>query len=34
MPFGICHACGSSDLEIFQGEELKIKELEVEELCV
>ncbi|MBE9228063.1 hydrogenase maturation nickel metallochaperone HypA [Phormidium sp. LEGE 05292] len=34
MPYGICHACGSSDLEIFQGEELKIKELEVEELCV
>ncbi|MFB2833678.1 hydrogenase maturation nickel metallochaperone HypA [Floridanema evergladense] len=34
VPFGICHACGSSDLEIFQGEELKIKELEVEELCV
>lgn len=34
MPFGICPSCGSSDLEIFQGEELKIKELELEELCV
>jgi hydrogenase nickel incorporation protein HypA/HybF len=33
QPFGICD-CGSSDLEIIQGEELKIKTLEVEELCV
>jgi hydrogenase nickel incorporation protein HypA/HybF len=33
QPFGICH-CGSTDLEILQGEELKIKKLEVEELCV
>lgn len=34
MPFGICLTCNSPDLEIIQGEELKIKELEVEELCV
>jgi hydrogenase nickel incorporation protein HypA/HybF len=33
QPFGICR-CGSTDLEILQGEELKIKTLEVEELCV
>ena len=34
QPFGICDRCGSVELEIIQGEELKIKELEVEELCV
>jgi hydrogenase nickel incorporation protein HypA/HybF len=33
QPFGICD-CGSTNLEILQGEELKLKELEVEELCV
>jgi hydrogenase nickel incorporation protein HypA/HybF len=33
QPFGIC-TCGSTDLDIVRGEELKIKELEVEELCV
>jgi hydrogenase nickel incorporation protein HypA/HybF len=33
QPFGVCR-CGSTDLEILLGEELKIKELEVEELCV
>jgi hydrogenase nickel incorporation protein HypA/HybF len=33
QPFGIC-ACGSVDLEILQGQELKIKTLETEELCV
>lgn len=33
QPFGIC-GCGSTELEILQGEELKIKELEVEESCV
>ena len=33
-PFGICDRCGSVELEIIQGEELKIKEMEVEELCV
>ncbi|MDX2100209.1 MAG: hydrogenase maturation nickel metallochaperone HypA [Leptolyngbyaceae cyanobacterium bins.59] len=32
-PFGICD-CGSRDLEIIQGQELKIKELETEEICV
>ena len=34
QPFGICDRCGSVELEIIQGEELKIKEMEVEELCV
>ncbi len=33
QPFGIC-GCGSRDLEIIAGEELKIKEMEIEELCV
>ncbi|HAX78074.1 MAG TPA: hydrogenase maturation nickel metallochaperone HypA [Cyanobacteria bacterium UBA11372] len=33
QPFGIC-GCGSTDLEIIAGEELKIKEMEIEELCV
>jgi hydrogenase nickel incorporation protein HypA/HybF len=33
VPFGVCD-CGSRDLELIQGEELKIKELEMEELCV
>lgn len=32
-PFGVC-ACGSSDLELVQGQELNLKELETEELCV
>jgi hydrogenase nickel incorporation protein HypA/HybF len=32
-PFGICE-CGSLQIEILTGEELKIKEMEVEELCV
>jgi hydrogenase nickel incorporation protein HypA/HybF len=34
QPFGIC-TCGSSDIEIIQGQELNIKALEVEteELC-
>ena len=32
-PFGICE-CGSVKLDIIAGEELKIKEIEVEELCV
>jgi hydrogenase nickel incorporation protein HypA/HybF len=32
-PFGICE-CGSMKLDIITGEELKIKEIEVEELCV
>ena len=34
QPFGICDRCGSVELEIIQGKELKIKEMEVEELCV
>ncbi|MEB3281644.1 MAG: hydrogenase maturation nickel metallochaperone HypA [Lyngbya sp.] len=33
QPFGICHACNSVELDIIQGEELNIKEMEVEELC-
>jgi hydrogenase nickel incorporation protein HypA/HybF len=32
-PFGICE-CGSMDLIFIQGQELQIKELELEELCV
>ena len=34
QPWGICDHCGSVELEIIQGEELKIKEMEVEEICV
>ena len=32
-PFGKCN-CGSLQLDLIAGEELKIKEIEVEELCV
>ncbi|WP_427162277.1 hydrogenase maturation nickel metallochaperone HypA [Aliinostoc sp. HNIBRCY26] len=32
-PFGLCK-CGSVHLDILTGEELKIKEIEVEEVCV
>jgi hydrogenase nickel incorporation protein HypA/HybF len=32
-PFGICE-CGSTKLDLISGEELKIKEIEIEELCV
>jgi len=32
-PFGICE-CGSMDLTLIHGQELQIKELELEELCV
>lgn len=32
-PFGICN-CGSVKLDLISGEELKIKEIEIEELCV
>jgi hydrogenase nickel incorporation protein HypA/HybF len=32
-PFGIC-SCGSVQLNLITGEELKIKEIEIEELCV
>lgn len=34
QPFGICDRCGSTEIEIIQGQELKIKEMEIEELCV
>lgn len=33
QPFGIC-GCGSVHLDVITGEELKIKEIEVEEVCV
>jgi hydrogenase nickel incorporation protein HypA/HybF len=33
QPFGICD-CGSMQIDIVQGEELTIKELETEALCV
>jgi hydrogenase nickel incorporation protein HypA/HybF len=32
-PFGIC-TCGSVQLDLITGEELKIKEIEIEEICV
>jgi hydrogenase nickel incorporation protein HypA/HybF len=32
-PFGKC-GCGSIHLDLIAGEELKIKEIEIEELCV
>ena len=32
-PFGVCQ-CGSVQLDLITGEELKIKEIEIEELCV
>ncbi|KAB8334396.1 hydrogenase maturation nickel metallochaperone HypA [Scytonema tolypothrichoides VB-61278] len=32
-PFGICR-CGSVHLDLIAGEELKIKEIEIEEVCV
>ncbi|WYL96144.1 MAG: hydrogenase maturation nickel metallochaperone HypA [Gloeotrichia echinulata IR180] len=32
-PFGICQ-CGSLELDLINGEELKIKEIEIEEVCV
>ncbi|QLE54051.1 hydrogenase maturation nickel metallochaperone HypA [Nostoc sp. TCL26-01] len=32
-PFGICD-CGSVHLDLITGEELKIKEIEIEEICV
>ena len=33
FPFGVCD-CGCQDLQIIQGEELTIKELETEDVCV
>ena len=32
-PFGSC-SCGSLQLDLIAGEELKIKEIEIEEVCV
>jgi len=32
-PFGVCD-CGSRQLELKSGTELKIKEIEIEEVCV
>ncbi|BDA68967.1 Hydrogenase expression/synthesis, HypA [Rivularia sp. IAM M-261] len=32
-PFGRC-TCGCTELDLIAGEELKIKEIEIEELCV
>ncbi|MGH7998571.1 MAG: hydrogenase maturation nickel metallochaperone HypA [Brasilonema sp.] len=32
-PFGTCR-CGSVHLDLIAGEELKIKEIEIEEVCV
>jgi len=32
QPFGIC-TCGSVELDVITGQELKIKEMEIEELC-
>ncbi len=33
-PFGLCDRCGSPHLNIIQGQELKIKAMEIESLCV
>lgn len=33
LPFGVCD-CGCQKLQIIQGEELSIKELELEDVCV
>ncbi|MBO3460092.1 hydrogenase maturation nickel metallochaperone HypA [Aetokthonos hydrillicola Thurmond2011] len=33
QPFGICD-CGSTQLDLIAGQELKIKEIEIEEICV
>jgi hydrogenase nickel incorporation protein HypA/HybF len=32
QPFGIC-TCGSVELDVIAGQELRIKEMEIEELC-
>lgn len=34
QPFGNCNRCRSVRLDIIQGQELKIKEIEVDEICV
>jgi hydrogenase nickel incorporation protein HypA/HybF len=34
QPFGKCDRCDSLELDIIQGQELQIKEMEIEELCV
>ncbi|WP_416676640.1 hydrogenase maturation nickel metallochaperone HypA [Egbenema bharatensis] len=33
LPFGVCD-CGCQELQIIQGEELLIKQLEMEDVCV
>lgn len=33
LPFGVC-SCGSLDLDLIHGQELQLKELETEDLCV
>ncbi|MBF2004029.1 hydrogenase maturation nickel metallochaperone HypA [Chlorogloeopsis fritschii PCC 9212] len=33
QPFGKCQ-CGSTQIDLIAGEELKIKEIEIEEICV
>jgi hydrogenase nickel incorporation protein HypA/HybF len=33
QPFGVC-GCGSVELNLIAGEELKIREMEIEEICV
>ncbi|NWF60398.1 MAG: hydrogenase maturation nickel metallochaperone HypA [Fischerella sp.] len=33
QPFGMCN-CGSVEIDLIAGEELKIKEIEIEEVCV
>lgn len=33
QPFGICASCGSVELDIIRGQELTIKEMEVEQIC-
>ncbi len=32
-PFGLCKSCGGTKLDIIQGQELNIKEMEIEEIC-
>lgn len=34
QPFGSCDRCRSVKLDIIQGQELKIKEIEIDEICV
>lgn len=34
QPYGVCDRCDSYELDIIQGKELSIKEMEVESTCV